>query len=64
MEEYKNKTTREPFIEEFTVDFNTTFTRLEKMQEEIVTKKIEELELALKERLSCGFLRRPLLKYR
>lgn len=49
MEEYKNKTTREPFIEEFTVDFNTTFTRLEKMQEEIVTKKIEELELVLKE---------------
>ena len=43
MEEYKNKTTREPFIEEFTVDFNTTFTRLEKMQEEIVTKKLKSL---------------------
>ena len=47
--EEKKNTNEQLFEASFKDDFNSTFTRLTEIQEEIITKKIEELEAQLQE---------------
>ncbi|MGP1440520.1 MAG: hypothetical protein ACTTJ3_07265 [Treponema sp.] len=46
MEQYESVTEEQIFIED---DIDSTFTKLEHMQDEIITKKICQLETRLKE---------------
>ncbi|MGP1415306.1 MAG: hypothetical protein ACTTJ6_05130 [Treponema sp.] len=46
MEQYESVTEEQIFIED---DIDSTFTKLEHMQDEIITKKICQLEMRLKE---------------
>ena len=51
MEQYENVKESETFIADGAIedDIDSTFNKLEQMQDEIITKKISQLEMSLKE---------------
>ena len=51
MEQYENVREKQIFVADESIeeDIDSTFNKLEQMQDEIITKKISQLEMSLKE---------------